>query len=166
MTTISFKGAPVHTGGSVPRIGAEAPDFILTDVELSDLSLKGLRGKKVILSINPSLDTSVCSLVLKKFNEEAKKHPEIFIAFVSADLPFAQKRLCIQEDLHNAKTLSTFRSKEFARDYGVELVDGPLKGLTARACIAIDEQGKVLYAELVGEITKEPDYTKALKACL
>jgi len=166
MASITFKGAQVRTSGNLPRIGTAAPDFVLADVDLNDLSLKGLRGKKVILSINPSLDTSVCSLVLKKFNEEAKKLPKVFIAFVSADLPFAQKRLCIQEDLQNAKTLSTFRSKEFAKEYGVELLDGPLKGLTARACIVIDEDGKVLYAELVDEITKEPDYTNAIRACL
>lgn len=165
MTTVTFKGTPVHTNGTVPKVGALAPNFILTDTDLKDYTLKDFAGKFLILSINPSLDTSVCSLVLKKFNEEAKKHPSVAVVFVSADLPFAQKRFCLQENLHNSKTLSMLRSKEFATEYGVLLTDGPLAGLTARACIVINDRGIVCYSELVSEITNEPDYEKALQAC-
>jgi thiol peroxidase len=166
MADITYKGSKTQTNGSIPQVGSKAPNFTLTDNDLNDVTLNQYLGKKTILSINPSLDTSVCSIVLKKFNEEAKLHADLFVAFISADLPFAQKRLCIQQDLKNAKTLSTFRSPDFAKNYGLQIISGPLKGLLARACIAIDEKGKILYTELVPEIGHEPNYKKALEAVL
>lgn len=163
MANVKFKGAIVHTNGELPAVGSKAKDFTLTDASLKDHSLKELQGKKKILSIVPSLDTGVCAMSAKKFNEAAKKHPEIFILFVSADLPFAQKRFCDQEDLKNILTLSMLRSKEFASSYGVLLVDGPLAGLASRAVLVLDENDTVLYHELVEEITQEPNYKKALE---
>jgi len=166
MANVKFKGAIVHTNGELPAIGSKAPDFVLTDGELKDHTLKEFHGKRKLISIVPSLDTGVCAISAKKFNDAAKEHPEIFILCVSADLPFAQKRFCHQEDLKNILTLSMLRSKDFASKYGVLLVDSPLAGLASRAVLVLDEQDKVLYHELVQEITQEPNYKKALEVLL
>jgi thiol peroxidase len=166
MATVTFKGSPVQTSGELPKVGSRAPDFILTDGELKDHKLSNFRGKRKILSIVPSLDTGVCALSAKKFNETAKTHPDITVIFISCDLPFAQKRLCTVENLENIRTLSMLRSKDFAMQYGVLLIDGPLAGLAARACLVLDENDTVLYTELVSEITQEPNYTKAIDVIL
>jgi len=166
MAKVTFKGMPVHTTGELPKVGSQAPDFILTDKNLQDHSLKEFLGKRKILSIAPSIDTDVCALSAKKFNEAAKKHPQIVILFISADLPFAQKRLCTQDNLESIFTLSMLRSKDFGLDYGVLIADGPLAGLCARSCLVLDENNKVIYTELVQEITNEPDYQKALDKAL
>ena len=164
MAQVAFKGSPVHTNGELPSKGSKAPDILLTGHDLQDLSLKSFQGKKKLLMILPSLDTSVCAACAKKLNEFAKSHPEDFVLIISADLPFAQKRFCTSENLTNIVTLSMMRSKDFAISYGVLLVDGPLKGLCARALLALDAKDIILYAELVSEITKEPDYDKAIEA--
>jgi thiol peroxidase len=163
MATVTFKGTPVHTNGELPKIGTKAPDFTLTDGELKDRTLGNFQGKRKLLSIVPSLDTGVCALSAKKFNEAAKTHPHVEVIFISCDLPFAQKRLCTAESLQNISTLSMMRSKDFATKYGVLLTDGPLAGLAARACLVLDENNNVLYTELTPEITQEPNYAKALE---
>lgn len=162
MAAVTLKETLVHTNGTLPEIGTNAPDFILTDVELKDYSLKDFQGKKKLLSIVPSLDTGTCALSAKKFNEAAKANPDLVILVISADLPFAQKRFCKEEGVQNVITLSMLRSKEFATRYGVLLIDGPLAGLAARAVVVLDENDTVLYSELVSEITKEPNYDAAL----
>lgn len=162
MANITLKGAPTKTNGELPEIGSKAPDFQLVDQELGNHTLKDYRGKKKLLSIVPSLDTSVCSTVAKKFNEAVKKHPEVVILVISADLPFAQKRFCSQEKVENIVALSMMRDQNFARDYGVLILDGPLAGICARAVIVLDENDRVLYKELVHEITHEPNYEMAL----
>ncbi len=164
MATVTFKGSPVHTNGDLPKKGEKAPDFTLTNGDLKDVSLKDFSGKRKLISIVPSLDTSVCALSAKKFNDTAKENPNILILFVSADLPFAQKRMCQQSNLENIHTLSMLRSKDFATAYGVLITDGPLKGLASRSVVVLDENNNVLYTELVGEITNEPNYQKALDA--
>ncbi len=164
MATVTFKGTPVHTNGDLPKYGEKAPDFTLTNGDLKDLTLKDFSGKRKLISIVPSLDTGVCALSAKKFNDAAKKDPNIVIIFVSCDLPFAQKRLCQQEKLENIHTLSMLRNKDFASKYGVLLTDGPLAGLAARSVVVLDENDRILYTELVSEITHEPDYQKALDA--
>lgn len=166
MAKVTFKGAIVHTNNELPTIGSKAPNFVLTDGDLKDHSLHEFHGKRKILSIVPSLDTGVCAISAKKFNEVAKENPEVFILVISADLPFAQKRFCHQENLKNILTLSMLRSKDFAAKYGVLLIDGPLAGLAARAVLVLDEHDKVVYHELVPEITREPDYKKALDQLL
>ena len=166
MATVTFKESPAHTNGELPKIGSTAPDFLLTDGELKDHKLRDFQGRRKLLSIVPSLDTGVCALSAKKFNDAAKANPGIEIIFVSCDLPFAQKRFCTAESLQNITTLSMLRSKEFATQYGILLIDSPLAGLAARACLVLDENNKVLYTELVGEVTQEPNYTKALEALL
>ena len=166
MAKIALKSAPIHTSGELPKVGSKAPDFLLVDKDLKEHSLKDFRGKKKILSIVPSLDTAVCSLSAKKFNEAMKKHPEAQVIVISADSPFAQKRVCDQDNLKNITTLSMMRSKDFAKSYGVLILDGPLAGICARAIVVLDEQDNVIYTEFVPEITQEPNYEKALEALL
>jgi thiol peroxidase len=164
MAQITFKGNPIHTNGDLPAVGAKAPDFKLTGSDLKDVSLATWRGKKKVFNIVPSLDTSVCATSTRKFNEAAGKLANTVVLVVSADLPFASKRFCTTEGLQNVVPLSLMRGKEFARDYGVLMEDGPLAGITARAVVVVDENDKVVYRQLVPEIGQEPDYDKALAA--
>ena len=164
MAQVTFKGTPIHTNGELPAVGAKAPDFKLTSTDLKDVSLAEFKGKKKILNIVPSLDTSVCATSTRRFNEAAGKLPNTVVLVVSADLPFAAKRFCTTEGLQNVVPLSLMRGKNFAKDYGVLLEDGPLAGLTARAVVVLDENDKVVYRQLVPEIAQEPDYDKALAA--
>ncbi|MCE5316074.1 MAG: thiol peroxidase [Parachlamydia sp.] len=166
MVSVTFKGSKVQTNGELPQIGAKAPDFVLTDGDLKDHTLNDFSGKRKLISIVPSLDTDVCALSAKKFNDAAKSNPGIMILFISADLPFAQRRFCGNEGLKNILTLSMLRSKDFAEKYGVLIIDGPLAGLASRSVVVLDENDKVIYRELVPEITKEPNYQKALDAML
>lgn len=162
--TVTLKGSPIHISGSLPRLGIQAPDFVLTDKDLNKRSLKDYPGKRKLISIVPSLDTPVCSLSAKKFNEEIKKHPQAGIVLnISADLPFAQSRFCHAEEVDTIICLSTMGSKDFAEAYGILILDGPLANLCARAIVVLDENNTVIYTELVPEMTKEPNYTEALK---
>ncbi|MGB9430247.1 MAG: thiol peroxidase [Gammaproteobacteria bacterium] len=164
MAKITLRGNPIHTSGELPRVGAKAPDFKLTTKDLKDVSLADYKGKKKLLNIVPSLDTPVCALSTKKFNDHAKAHKDTVILIVSADLPFAMGRFCGVEHLDNVVPLSLMRDKKFAQDYGVLMQDGPLAGITARAVVVLDANDKVVYTEMVPEIANEPDYEKALKA--
>jgi thiol peroxidase len=164
MAQVTFKGNPIHTNGELPAAGAKAPDFKLTGGDLKDVTLADYRGKKKVLNIVPSLDTSVCATSTRKFNERAGKLANTVVLVVSADLPFAQKRFCTTEGLQNVVPLSLVRGKQFAEDYGVLIEDGPLEGLCARAVVVLDENDKVVYRQLVPEIGQEPDYDAALRA--
>ena len=164
MATITFKGNPIQTSGHLPDKGAFAPDFKLAKTDLSDAGLKDFAGKKKILNIVPSLDTGVCATSAKKFNEAVSALGSVVLLNVSADLPFAAGRFCESNALKNVVALSTFRSPDFAKAYGVGIVSGPLAGLTARAVIVLDAQNRVLHAELVPEIAQEPNYEAALAA--
>ncbi len=166
MAEFTLKGTPFHTSGDLPSIGSMAPHFTLVNADLVDKSLKDFPGKRKMLSIVPSLDTPICSLSAIKFNQSLEEHNDVLAFFISADLPFAQKRFCGVENLHNIQTLSMMRSKDFAKSYGLLIVDGPLAGLSARAIIILDEQNKVVYVEFVSEITHEPNYDRALQALL
>ena len=164
MATITLKGNKCTTNDDLPDVGSVAPDFKLTDGSLADKTLADYKGKKKLLNIVPSLDTATCALSTKKFNEHAKAHGDTVVLIVSADLPFAMGRFCTGEKLENVVPLSMMRSKNFAKDYGVLIQDGPLAGITARAVVVLDANDKVLYTELVPEIADEPNYTKALAA--
>ena len=164
MAKITLKGNSIQTAGNLPAIGSQAPDFKLTKTDLSDASLKDFAGKKVILNIFPSLDTSVCAASVRKFNSEAEKLPNTVVLCVSRDLPFAHSRFCTTEGLKNVISLSELRDDSFSKAYGVKIVDGPLAGVLSRAVVVLDTTGKVVYAEQVPEITQEPDYAAALKA--
>lgn len=163
METVYFKGNACHTGGMLPSVGEKAPDFTLVGADLNEIHLADFPGKKVVLNIFPSLDTAVCAMSVRKFNEKAADKKDAVVLCVSMDLPFAAQRFCTIENINNVYPASAFRSPEFAKEYGVELVDGPLKGLLTRAVVIIDENGKVIYRDLVNEITDEPDYESALK---
>jgi thiol peroxidase len=164
MAVVTLKGAEFHTNGDLPAVGSQATEFRLVAGDLSDVTLVNYAGKKKLLNIVPSLDTPVCAISTRKFNEYAKAHLDTVILIVSADLPFAQGRFCTGEKLENVIPLSIMRSRHFAKDYGVLVDDGPLAGLTARAVVVLDENNKVLYTQLVPEIADEPDYESALKA--
>ena len=164
MANITHKGNPIHTIGELPAVGAKAPDFKLVDGDLKDVSLATFKGKKKVLNIVPSLDTSVCATSTRKFNEKAGGLSGTVVLVVSSDLPFAQKRFCTTEGLKNVVPLSLMRSRDFAKDYGVLVTDGLLQGITARAVVVLDENDTVVYRQLVPEIGQEPDYDAALKA--
>ena len=164
MATVTLRGNEIHTNGDLPSVGSEAPDFVLVDGDLNNVTLDTYQGKKKILNIVPSLDTPVCQTSTRKFNESAKGLSDTVILVISADLPFAMKRFCSAEGTDNVIPLAMMRSRNFAKDYGVLLEDGPLAGITARAVVVVDENNKVSYTQLVGEIGEEPDYDAALAA--
>ena len=161
MATITFQGKPINTIGELPAVGAGAPDFKLTNRKLQDVGLSEFAGKRKVLNIVPSLDTPTCATSTRKFNEKAAHLQNTVVLVISADLPFAQVRFCEIEGIKHVQALSTFRSS-FGHDYGVQLLDSLLAGLTARAVLVIDENNQVIYAELVKEIADEPDYATAL----
>lgn len=166
MAKITLKGNEIHTNGQLPALNARAPDFILVDADLKDRTLRDYKGKRKLIYVVPSLDTSVCSLSTKKFNEAMQKHSEVIALIVSSDLPFAQKRFCGSENVNNVITLSMMRSKDFAKDYGLLIQDGPLAGICARAILVLDENDQIVYEELIPEIAQEPNYDKALAVLL
>ena len=126
MATITLRGKEIHTVGELPRVGSKAPDFTLTDKDLRDVGLSEWTRKKKILSIFPSIDTPVCALSTKKFNEYQRDHEDTVMLMISADLPFAHGRFCNSERLANVVSLSSMRNRDFAEDYGVLIEDGPL----------------------------------------
>lgn len=164
MAKITLKGNPVNTKGSLPKKGSKAPDFTLVKTDLSELSLEDLKGKKVVLNIFPSLDTDVCAASVRQFNAAAAKLDNTVVVCVSKDLPFAAKRFCTTEGLDRVVTASDFRDGNFGQNYAVDIIDGPLAGLHARAVVVLDSEGRVVYTEQVPEITHEPDYSSALEA--
>ena len=163
MSTVNLGGEAVNVAGNFPRVGDVAHSFMLVDKDLKDISLAQFHGKRKVLSIVPSVDTPTCAESTRKFNAAANDLPNTVVLVISADLPFAQARFCGVEGLKNVITLSTLRGRDFHKDYGVLITDVPLAGLTARAVIVLDENDKVLHAQLVAEITHEPDYDAALK---
>lgn len=161
---ITLKGNPINLDGEFPAVGQQAPDFTLTTAALGDVSLDEYAGKKKVISIVPSLDTPVCATSTQKFNQDVADKDGVQLLVVSGDLPFAASRFCEANSAGATVTLSTMRNQDFAKHYGVLMADGPLAGLTARAVLVLDEDNKVLHAELVPEIAQEPDYQAALAA--
>ena len=162
METIYFKGTPCHTYGNIPAVGAEAPCFSLVDKDLKDIRCTDFKSKRIVLNIFPSLDTPVCAMSVRRFNKEAAELDNVVVVCVSMDLPFAQARFCAANNIKNVEGASAFRSPKFTEDYGLQMIDGPLAGLLARAVIVINENGKVIFSDLVDEITHEPDYEGAV----
>ncbi len=163
MADITLGGNPFHTSGELPAVGAAAPDFTLAGADLADKSLADFAGKTRVLTINPSYDTPVCQAAARAFNQKVGEREDAVVLLVSADLPFAMKRFCTAEGLEHVVPLSSFRSS-FAEDYGVGIVDGPFAGVTARAIVVVDPEGKVTHTELVTEVADEPDYDAARAA--
>jgi len=162
MAQVTLKGNPVQVNGQLPQAGDNAPKFSLVGAGLADVTLASFAGKRKVLNIFPSVDTPTCATPVRKFNAQANDVANTVVLCISADLPFAQARFCGAEGLENVQNLSTLRGREFIRDYGVEIADGPLAGLTARAVVVLDEHDKVLHSELVKEIAEEPNYEAAL----
>lgn len=166
MAEIIHRGKTIQTRGRLPSIGSRAPDFRLTRPDLTDVSLVSFGTKRKILNIVPSLDTGICAASTRRFDAEAADLTNVAVLTISNDLPFAQRRFCEKEGIHNVVTLSQMRGREFGAAYGVEIVDGPLAGLLSRAVVVLDEHNKVLYTEQVPEIEREPTYERALAAAL
>lgn len=162
MARTALHGETVMTSGDLPPTGSEAPGFQLTGKDLQEVTLSELRGNKLLMNVFPSLDTPVCAMSVRRFNSEAAGLPGVKVLCISADLPFAHARFCETEGIENVINLSCFRSGDFGADYGLEILDGPLRGLLARAVLIVDAAGRVVYSQLVPEISQEPDYEDAL----
>jgi thiol peroxidase len=162
MAKIKLKGNPINTSGNLPFNGSNAPDFTLVKSDLGNLSLSELKGKKIIMNIFPSLDTSVCATSVRKFNQLAAGKTNVVVLAISKDLPFAHSRFCTTEGITNVVTLSGFRDSDFGKSYGIDIVDGPLAGLYARSIVVVETTGKIVHTQLVPEIAEEPDYDAAL----
>lgn len=154
----------VNTAGNLPAIGSTAPDFTLTGNDLKDVKLSSFAGKKVVLNIFPSIDTGVCATSVREFNKRATNLDNTVVLSISKDLPFAFKRFCGAEGIDKVITLSDFRNKGFAKDYGMEMIDGGMSGFFARSIVVLDEHGKVKHTEVVPAVGQEPNYEAALKA--
>ncbi|MGP1582201.1 MAG: thiol peroxidase [Porphyromonas endodontalis] len=165
MATTKLKGdLTINLLGEMPQVGVIAPDFTAVKASLAEAKLEEYRGKKVVLNIFPSIDTGVCAASVRRFNKVASEMADTAVLCMSKDLPFAQARFCGAEGLANVETLSAFRGDSFEKGYGLLMTDGPLQGLLARAVVVIDKDGKVVYTELVDDITHEPDYDRAIAA--
>lgn len=162
MATITLKGNPIETVGTLPAVGSQAPAFSLTRTDLSPCGQDDFSGKTIVLNIFPSIDTPTCAASVRRFNAEAILQKDTVVLCISADLPFAHKRFCEVDGLENVIPLSVFRSPSFGSDYGLTISTGPLAGLLARAIVVIDPDGRVLHTELVPEIAQEPNYHAAL----
>ncbi|PSW13883.1 thiol peroxidase [Photobacterium sanctipauli] len=162
MTQVTFQGNAVNVAGTFAVVGSQAPAFTLCGADLSDVQLADFAGKKVVLNIFPSIDTPVCAASVRAFNEKAASQDNTVVVCISADLPFATGRFCETEGLTNVQTASFFRAPTFTQDYGVNINEGALRGLAARAVICLNEEGLVVHSELVSEITEEPNYEAAL----
>lgn len=166
MATITFKGTPIETTGDLPAVGAQAPAFSLVKNDLSTATRDSFAGKRLVMNIFPSVDTGICATSVRNFNERATQLENTVVLCISRDTPFAQKRFVDAEGLENVLHLSDIRDGSFGNDYGLMIATGAFKGLHARAVIVLDENGQVLYNELVPEIAQEPNYLEALKTLL
>lgn len=164
MASVTLGGTPVNTISNLPEVGSPAPAFTLSRNDLSSVTLNDYRGTKLVLNIFPSVDTGVCAQSIRTFNEKASALENTEVLCISRDLPFAQARFCGAEGIENVSTLSDFKTGEFGKNYGVELVDGGFEGLHSRAIVVIDEKGKIIHTEQVSEIGHEPNYEAALNA--
>lgn len=162
MAKIKFKGNEINTSGTLPNVGSQAKDFQLVATDLSTKTLNDFKGSKLILNIFPSIDTGVCVASVRNFNKEAAGLKNTKVLCISRDLPFAQKRFCGAEGIENVEMLSDFKTGQFGKDYGLEMLEGALAGLSSRCIVVLDENGKVVYTEQVEDIVIEPNYDKAL----
>ena len=164
MSKVQFKGTEIKLRGKIPTVGTQAPNFILVKEDLSEVTLESYAGKKKILMVVPSLDTGVCAMQTKKFNEQLASKTDVVALVISSDLPFAMKRFCGAENIKNIISVSDFRYKNVLQAYNLEMTEGPLRGLTARAVFILDTNDVIRYVELVPEVTQEPNYEAALAA--
>jgi len=164
MSTIMYKGIQLRTNGDLPAVGAQAPGFTLTHGDLSSASMSDYSGKKIVLNIFPTLDTPLCPSSAHRFNNMFEYRDDVVVLVISADLPFAQRHLCVVDDIHNIIPLSMMKNKIFAEDYGILITNGPLEGLLTRSIVVIDENGKIIHSQQVPDLNNDPDYLSALEA--
>lgn len=164
MSQIKLRDNTVNTNGNLPAVGTTAPGFSLVGNDFKEVKLADFLGRNVILNIFPSIDTNVCATSVREFNKRASAMTDSIVLCISKDLPFALKRFCGAEGIQNVITLSDFRNNGFSQSYGVQMIDGGLAGLHARAIVVIDQAGKVKYTELVPVIGQEPDYEGAIRS--
>ena len=164
MATVTLKGNPIHTSGSLPKVGTKAPDFKLTATDLSTKTLADFKGQNLVLNIFPSVDTGTCAQSVRQFNKEASSLKNTKVLCISHDLPFAHARFCGAEGLENVVSLSDFKDGSFGKTYGLNFVEGPLEALHSRCIVVIDANGVVTHTEQVSEIVDEPNYKSALEA--
>lgn len=164
MAQITFKGNPINTNGTLPDVGAQAPTFKLTGTDLKEVTLDDFAGHRLVLNIVPSVDTGICAMSARRFNEEATNLSGAKVLTISQDLPFAMHRFCAAEGIENVLMLSGFRQPGFGQAYGVTMSEGPLRGLFSRAVVVLDARHRVVYTEQVPEIAQEPNYEAALEA--
>ena len=166
MARIELGDEKVTTYGSLPALDEKAPHFELLKSDLSIATLDDFKGARIIMNIFPSIDTNVCATSVRNFNEKATEMDNVMVLCISRDLPFAQKRFLKDNELENVTNLSDFRERNFGKDYGVEMIDGPMEGLLSRAVVVLDENGVVIHSQQVPRIQDEPDYLAALKTLL
>ena len=164
MSNIKFKGDPIEVSGAIPKVGDKAADFTFVKDDLSEGSLADFEGKKKVLIIVPSLDTGICQLEAKAFNQQMEGKDDTVGLMISKDLPFAMKRYCASEGLETIVNASDFRYNDFASQYNVEMTTGPLKGLFTRVVLVLDQDNNITYKEEVDDITHEPNYDAAKAA--
>jgi thiol peroxidase len=161
MTQITLKGTPINTIASLLEVGTQAIDFQLTATDLSTKTLADFSGETLIISTFPSLETSVCSLSVKQFNERVANRENTRILCVSRDLPFTHHRFAEAENIEHITFLSDFKTGQFGKDYGLEIIDGAFTGLLSRCIIVIDTNRTIIYTEQVSEVADEPNYSAA-----
>src|SRR6478736_1009928 len=145
-TTITLGGNTIHTIGRLPAVGTEAKDFTLTALDLTEKTFADFKGKYIIMNIFPSVNTGVCSKSVRTFNEDAAKLTNTTVLCISKDLPFAQKQFCGAEGIDHVVMLSDLRN-DFGNGYGVQIADGPMRGLLSRAVVVVDPDGKIVYEQ-------------------
>jgi thiol peroxidase len=159
-----FKGKPVNLLDPLPEVNENAYDFTFVKSDLSEGSLYDFEDKvKVVIGV-PSLDTGICQRETRTFNEKLAGKEGVIGIVISKDLPFAMKRFCETEGINNIMSVSDYRYGDFTREFGTEMIDGPLKGLSARTIFIIDKENKIRYVDITADITDEPDYDRVLSA--
>jgi thiol peroxidase len=164
MHEIIYRGTRYRTHGELPTLGSYAPDVSLVNTRLQDVSLANFMGMRKVLNIFPSIDTPVCAKSVIVFNKLAEDHGDVAMLMVSYDLPFAHARFHQEHALENVEGLSAIRHAGFGENYGVQILEGPLAGMFARAVVVLDENNTVVYREQIADIDNEPNYVAAYKA--
>lgn len=164
MAIIRYQKSTYHTAGELPPVGSRTPDFSLVNTKLHNVSLANWSGQRKLLNIFVSIDTEVCAKSVVTFDGYGKHVPDVALLMVSYDLPFAHERFNREHKLDHVMSLSAIRHAGFGRNYGVEISEGPLAGMFARAVVVVDENNTVVYNEHIEDISTEPDYEAALRA--
>lgn len=160
--TVTFKGNPVTLAGEPPKTGQKAPDFTLTGTDMAPHKLSDYQGKVKLISVVPSLDTSVCDAQTRKFNENAANlGDDVVVLTISMDLPMAQKRWCGAAGVERVECLSDYKDHSFGNTYGLRIAE---LGLLTRTVMIVDRDDTIRYVQLVPEVAQEPDYDDALNA--